>query len=300
MFSLTALDLRYAFRNRRKSAGSFLPTLDRLELSYRGRVLSVPYFLRRGSGPAILFIHGLGGAKENFYAAFQTTALDDCTLVAFDNPGTGLAEFDPAKFPDVNALGDIAHLVSEKLMPEHYFIGGASMGGLISLLKLRSHGAHGIDGFVNIEGNLLPEDCMFSRRTASYDPETFRTKVFSEMISELRNSAHTGDRIIAENMAMNTDARAYHIFSHQTVAESDSGRLLQEFLALKIPRLFLYGQENRSLSYLDRLRKSQVEVLEISRAAHFLFYENPIETFTAISDFVHRHRVSANRSPPSS
>jgi hypothetical protein len=43
--------------------GSFLPTLDRLELSYRGRVLSVPYFLRRGSGPAILFIHGLGGAK---------------------------------------------------------------------------------------------------------------------------------------------------------------------------------------------------------------------------------------------
>jgi pimeloyl-ACP methyl ester carboxylesterase len=272
-----------------------LPTLDRLELSYRARAISIPYFLRRGSGPAILFIHGLGGAKENFYAAFQTAALDHCMLVAFDNPGTGLAGFDPAQSPDVSALGDIAHLVSKKLMPEHFFIVAASMGGLIALLKLRTHGAHGIDGFVNIEGNLLPEDCMFSRRTASHDPDTFRARVFFEMISELRNSPHTGDRIIAENMAMNTDARAYYAFSHQTVAESDSGRLVQEFLALAIPRLFLYGHVNRSLSYLDRLRQGSVEVREIPRAAHFLFYDNPIDTFTAIGEFVQRHGTSPNR-----
>jgi hypothetical protein len=109
-------------------------------------------------------------------------------------------------------------------MPEHYFIAAASMGGLIALLKLRTHGAYGIDGFVNIEGNLLPEDCMFSCRTASHDPDTFRATVFFEMISELRNSPHTG-AIIAENMAMNTDARAYYAFSHQTVAESDSRNL---------------------------------------------------------------------------
>jgi pimeloyl-ACP methyl ester carboxylesterase len=275
---------------------SFL-TLDRLELNYRGRAISIPYFQRRGSGPAIMFIHGLGGAKENFYAAYQTAALDQCTLVAFDNPGTGLAEFDPAQCPDVGALADIAHLVSEQLMPEHYFIAAASMGGLIALLKLRTRGTYGIDGFVNIEGNLLPEDCMFSRRTASHDPNTFQTTVFFEMISELRNSPHTGDRIIAENMAMNTDARAYHTFSRQTVAESDSGRLVQEFLALTMPRLFLYGHVNRSLSYLDRLRQGSVEVREIARAAHFLFYDNPIETFTAIGEFVQRHGVSPNRNP---
>lgn len=271
-----------------------LPTLDRVELTYRGRALSIPYFFRPGDGPAILFIHGLGGAKENFYAAFQSRALDGCTLVAFDNPGTGLAEFDVTQVPDVSALADVAQVISEKLMTQQYFICAASMGGLIALVKLRRHGAKGIDGLINIEGNLLPEDCMFSRRTASSDPEVFRTKVFAEMTSELLASPHTGDRIIAHNMAMNTNLDAYYAFSHETVRESDSGRLIEEFLALKMPRLFLYGAANRSLSYLERLRQSEVEVSEIPRSAHFLFYDNPIETFATIGTFVHRHNRSGS------
>jgi pimeloyl-ACP methyl ester carboxylesterase len=86
------------------------PKLDRFPLNYRGKTILIRYLYREGSGPAILFIHGLGGAKENFYAAFQSSALEDCTLLAFDNPGTGLADFDLAQCPDVNALADVAQL----------------------------------------------------------------------------------------------------------------------------------------------------------------------------------------------
>ena len=268
-----------------------LPWLDQVALEFRGGTTSIPYFYRAGGdGPAILFIHGLGGAKENFYAAFQSAALRDCTLVAFDNPGTGLAEFDPMRTPDVSALADIAQLVSEKLMPPRYFVCAASMGGLIALLKFRRHGTQGIEGFINIEGNLLPEDCMFSRRTASYNVEEFASTVFPKTIADLLRSPHTGDRVIAHNLAMNTDARAYHAYSHETVRESDSGRLIEEFLALPVPRLFLYGEANRSLSYLERLRRSNAEVAEISGAAHFLFYDNPVETYTTMGEFVYRAR----------
>jgi pimeloyl-ACP methyl ester carboxylesterase len=267
-----------------------LPKLDRFELNFRGRALSIPYFLRHGYGPAILFVHGLGGAKENFYAAFQSSVLNECMLVAFDNPGTGLAQFDPEQCPDVSSLADVAQLVCEGLMPGHHFICAASMGGLMALLKNRRHGVEGLDGFINIEGNLCSEDCMFSRQTASRDPKIFRTQVFSQIISELLASPHTGDRIIGHNMAMNTHPGAYYAFSHETVRESDSGRLIEEFLALKVPRLFLYGDANRSLSYLERLRQSEVEVVEIPRSAHFLFYDNPVETFRTIADFVHRHQ----------
>lgn len=42
-----------------------------------------------------------------------------------------------------------------------------------------------------------------------------------------------------------------------------------------------------SLSYLPRLRSSSVEVREISSSAHFLFYDNPVETFQAVGEFVH-------------
>jgi pimeloyl-ACP methyl ester carboxylesterase len=69
------------------------PHLDLLAVEWRGREFRLPYLYREGTGgPCILFVHGLGGAKENFYAAFQSPALADCTLVTFDQPGTGLAD----------------------------------------------------------------------------------------------------------------------------------------------------------------------------------------------------------------
>jgi hypothetical protein len=90
-------------------------------------------------------------------------------------------------------------------------------------------------------------------------------------------------------MALNVDVRAYYAYSFETVSESDSGKLIEEFIALPIPRLFLYGAANRSLSYLPRLRSSSVEVREISSSAHFLFFDNPVETFQVVGEFVHAH-----------
>src|SRR5687768_15538534 len=93
-----------------------LPRLDAVSVKWRDRTFSLPYLYREGSGgPSIFFVHGLGGAKENFYAAFQSAALADCTLLTFDEPGTGLAEYDPAAGLDVSALADMAHAVAAQL-----------------------------------------------------------------------------------------------------------------------------------------------------------------------------------------
>jgi hypothetical protein len=98
-------------------------------------------------------------------------------------------------------------------------------------------------------------------------------------------------------MLLNLDRRAFYTYSFETVAESDSGKLLDEFVSLPCPRLFLYGDYNRTLSYLPRLRKSDVEVREIPRSAHFLFYDNPMATYAAIGEFVdrHAHRIQGER-----
>jgi pimeloyl-ACP methyl ester carboxylesterase len=68
--------------------------------------------------------------------------------------------------------------------------------------------------------------------------------------------------------------RAYFDFSFQTVQYSDSGRLLERFLALPMPVHFVYGSRNRGLSYLDQLRASH-SVTEIAEADHFPFYDAP-------------------------
>jgi len=140
-------------------------------------------------------------------------------------------------------------------------------------------------GLINIEGNLCPEDCMFSRRAVAHKLDSFEL-MFRQMMGELRPSRYAGDQIIAHNMALNIDVRAYHTYSFETVAESDSGRLIEEFLALSIPRLFLYGDANNTLSYLPRLRSSAVQVREIPLSGHFLFYDNPVETFQVVAEFV--------------
>ena len=126
---------------------------------------------------------------------------------------------------------------------------------------------------------------MFSRRVVSHKLESFGP-MFRQMMKELRASRFAGDQMIAHNMALNVDMRAYHAYSFETVAESDSGRLIEEFLNLSIPRLFLYGDANRALSYLSRLRASDVHVREIPSSGHFLFYDNPVETFQAVGTFV--------------
>jgi len=204
----------------------------------------------------------------------------------FDTPGTGLARFYPEDSLDVTALADLTQLVASELVPRPYFLAGASMGGLITLLQLRRHGTDRIRGYINIEGNLTGEDCMFSRRAILHSLEAFQRRVFAQVIQEMRRAPYAGDRIIANNLALNVDVRAYHAYSFETVAESDSGRLLPEFLGLTVPRLFLYGEANRHLSYLGRLRSSGVRVVEIPDSAHFLFYDNPVETFRAIGAFV--------------
>ena len=51
--------------------------------------------------------------------------------------------------------------------------------------------------------------------------------------------------------------------------------------------LFLYGERNGTLSYLQRLRSSGVQVVEIPSAGHFVFYDNPVATFQAVGEFVH-------------
>ncbi|HEY1791089.1 MAG TPA: alpha/beta hydrolase, partial [Verrucomicrobiae bacterium] len=252
-------------------AKSKLPRLGQVAVRWRERQFDLPYLYRDGNGgPSVLFVHGLGGAKENFYAAFQSAALADCALLAFDEPGTGLAAFDPEAGLNVSALADMAQSVADQLLPGPYFLAGASMGGLIALLQLRRHGVGRVQGLINIEGNLCPEDCMFSRRVVVHKFESFEP-VFRQMIYELRASRYADDQIAAHQMALNVDIRGYYTYAFETVSESDSGRLIEEFLALPIPRLFLYGEANKTLSYLPRLRASSVQVREIPSSAHFLF-----------------------------
>lgn len=268
-----------------------LPRIDTVTVTHHGATLRLPFLFRLGTtGPKVVFIHGLGGAKENFYAAFQSPAMMDCELLAFDLPGTGLSQYCPSICPDLGSVADFVRLAWQAVTPGPAFVVAASMGGLIALLLVRQSGYGSLRGLINIEGNLASEDCMFSRGAAAVSLEELSRTVFTETRRKLQASRYPGDHMIAHNMALNTDVRAYHSYSSHTVKESDSGTLLEEFLRIPVPRLFLHGDANRHLSYLPRLRDSDVAVREIPGGGHFLFYDNPMALYEEIGSFIDSHK----------
>jgi len=75
-----------------------------------------------------------------------------------------LAEFDPKACPDVSAIAELTRGMWEHVLRRPAFIVATSMGGLVAQLLFRRHGVSRLQGFINVEGNLAPEDCMFSRQ----------------------------------------------------------------------------------------------------------------------------------------
>jgi pimeloyl-ACP methyl ester carboxylesterase len=66
---------------------------------------------------------------------------------------------------------------------------------------------------------------------------------------------------------------------------SDHGDLLAAFLGLPCPRMFMYGDQNRALSYLPVLAAGGVELAEIAHSGHWPMYANPVEMWRRIAEF---------------
>ncbi len=66
---------------------------------------------------------------------------------------------------------------------------------------------------INIEGNLLSEDCMFSSKIVIYDAETFTNQVFSKTILDMKANGNKGYYIIANNLELITNMKSYPNYS---------------------------------------------------------------------------------------
>ena len=154
-----------------------------------------------------------------------------------------------------------------------FLLVGGSLGGLVALL-FAERNPDLITGFVNVEGNLTPEDCLFSRKVIPHSFSEFEKVVFPQIKGRLAQQQGEG---FAKHLDVleGAESRSYYAYSFQTVAYSDSDTLMNRFLNLPIPIFFFYGSENRNLSYLPELRKSRCKVVEFDNADRFLFYDTP-------------------------
>ena len=102
----------------------------------------------------------------------------------------------------------------------------------------------------------------------------------------MKQNGNTGYHIIANNLELNTNVQSYYNYSFQTVKYSATGELLKQYLAMTIPRIFIYGDENKDLSYIPELIKNNMNIKAISNSNHFVFYDNPKEMYDVIKQFL--------------
>jgi len=253
-----------------------------------GRQFQLHYFDRPGAEDTLLYVHGLGCSSEDFRGMTEQPALQGCRLVAYDHPGCGRSPYDVNHPLNIDSLVEVLEAFVNAMELDRFLLIGSSMGGLIALLYAERN-PDKVKGFVNVEGNLTSEDCMFSRHVVGNTFEHFEQNVFPKIkqaVAARRGRGFAGHLAVLQQ----ANPRAYYDHCFQLVKYSDDGNLLDRFLALPMEKYFVYGEENRHLKSLPILRQSSCRVYEVAQANHFLFYDDP-KAFAEILSECRQHRV---------
>jgi len=242
---------------------------------------------REGSGAPILFLHGFGSTKEDYAGLTCQPAFAGRPFVAYDAPGCGQTRCSDVSRISIPLLLATALKVLDHFAIQRFHLVGHSMGGLTALL-LAHHCPERVISFVDIEGNIAPEDCFLSRQVVDYpadDPQVF----FAAFIERTRHASDPASALYAAGLPYKVRAGAVRGIFSSMVEWSDHGDLMSRFLGLACPRLFMYGEQNSHLSYLADLQAKGVELASIPGCGHFPMYSNPIEMWRRIAHFHARH-----------
>ena len=239
---------------------------------------------RTKSNPPILFLHGFGSTKEDYADALLDPRLHSHPILAYDAPGCGISTCSDLTRISIPFLVRCAQAILAHYSVDSFHVVGHSMGGLTALLLAHAEGDR-VLSFVDIEGNLSPEDCFLSRQILAHPsscPQDFMTS-FTE---RARLDPQRSSALYAANVASKVRAEAVRGIFESMVYLSDNEDLMGMFTALRGQKMFMYGEENRGLSYLGSLAKVGVSVVEIARSGHWPMYSNPVAMWDSIAGFL--------------
>ena len=258
-----------------------------IDLQIEGTELSLSVISRnrghkRKEAP-IIFLHGFGSSKEDYADIVRQAKLRDYPFLAYDAPGCGESACASPEKVSIQFLVKTALAVLEHAKIDCFHLVGHSMGGLTALI-LAHHIPDRVLSFINIEGNIAPEDCFLSRQIIEQpapDAEVF----FEHFIERTLYTPAFSSPLYSVNLRHKVRAQAVPGIFSSMVDLSDHGDLMDKFLSLPCPKMFMYGEQNRNLSYLDYIQSKGVRLSEISECGHFPMYSNPPMMWREITDF---------------
>ena len=254
------------------------------EFEVNGNALNVAALHRDGSRAPIVFLHGFGSTKEDYADIALHREFNDRPVLAYDAPGCGETMCADLAKISIPLLVDTAVQMLDRTGIEKFHLAGHSMGGLTALMLADKHPER-VLSFTDIEGNIAPEDCFLSRQIVDYahsDPKLF-LDAFIQRTSRLPAFACA---LFAASLRHKVREDAVKPIFTSMVELSDHGDLMQKFLGLPCPKMFMHGDQNASLTYLDHIAANGVHLSEIPDCGHFPMYSNPTTMWQEITDFI--------------
>ena len=234
-----------------------------------GRLLRRP-----GPGLRVLILPGLACPAAQYTGPAMEWLPPGWDVEIWEAPGAGSTPFrgdDQATVDGLVKAFDAAALGEDG--GRAMFLIGHSLGGLVALL-LAERRPEGVAGFVNVEGNLGPADCVFTAAAADQDMAGFATEWLPRAVEQLRSAGRPGERAYAEILSSLPSPRAYHAHSRSIVAHSARPDLVGRYQRLECRTLYVHGSASGDPATLARLRSSG-KVATIPDAGHFPHLDQP-------------------------
>jgi pimeloyl-ACP methyl ester carboxylesterase len=255
------------------------------------------HYVDRGSGPAIVMIHGLAGNLRHFTYALVDRLAVDFRVVAVDRPGSG---YSTRSHKTAATLGNQAAVIArliETLGLERPLVAGHSLGGAVSLALALDHpervgGLALISALTQVRTEVpaafrgLDIRAPWLRNVIAHTIATPLSimKAKETVAAVFAPEAVPGDfATLAGGMLSVRPESFYSASSDMIAVHGDMAGLVARYSTLKMPVGVLFGTEDAILDYHiygEQFVKqvAQAELTLIPGAGHMLTITQPEKT----------------------
>lgn len=270
-------------------------------------------YVDRGSGPAVVMIHGLGGQLRHFTHSLVARLAGDFRVVVVERPGSGHSSRDPARAPGaaarLYAQADTVARVIRTLGLERPLLVGHSLGGAVALAVALEHPAlvgglalvapltHVVDEPPPVFARLAIRSSLVRWLVAwtVATPLAIRRRG-AVMAAIFGPDAVPPDYATAGGGLLGLRPRSFHGMSTDLVAvNEDLPRMVERYAELTIPVGVLFGTGDRVLDHRVhgealRARIPGVRV-ELVDGGHMLPLTAPDRVAALVRDVARRMRA---------
>jgi pimeloyl-ACP methyl ester carboxylesterase len=253
-------------------------TLEPIPGRSGGHAMTVRRF---GTGPEIVWIHGLGEQSQSLTGLAAHPAFAGFSHTLIDLPGYGRSPW-----PDEpDGLEPLAERVAAWIGDRRPIVIGHSMGGVLATLIAECVAVRAV---VDVDGNLSRGDCTFSAKASAYSLDDFvdhglstmRAAVYEDGSIELPLRGYHAAMVLAS-------PHAFHRHALDLVALSEPETLVTRLAALRAPALFVAGVPGgiceHSRALLDR---HGLRWVGIEPAGHWVHLDQPDRFAAEVTGFL--------------